>query len=70
MTKLRRERIDRDWTLEFVAQRIGITNQSVSAIETGKIKPSYDTAIKLCKLFNIEHEEVKGLFEPIENNQD
>ena len=64
---LRERRQDMGWTQSYVGEQVGITNVSVHDIETGKIKPSYDTAIKLCKLFNIEHGEVKGLFEPTES---
>ena len=67
MTKLRRERIDRDWTLDFVAQRLGITIQAISAIELGKINPSYVVLIKLENLFGKTHRE---LLEPVEGNQD
>ena len=66
MTKLRQERIDRDWTLEFVAQRMGVTNQQISAIELGKAKPSYVVLIKLENLFGKSHRE---LFEPADKTE-
>ena len=66
MTKLRRERIDREWTLEFVAQRMGVTNQQISAIELGKAKPSYTILLKLEVLFGKSHRE---LLEPLKSNQ-
>ena len=67
MTKLRRERIDRDWTLDFVAQRLGITIQAISAIELGKINPSYVVLLKLENLFDKSHRE---LLEPIKSKQE
>ena len=66
MTKLRQERIDRDWTLEFVANYTGVTNQSISAIETGKTKPSYAVLLKLENLFGKSHRE---LLEPTDSNK-
>ena len=49
------ERIRKDWTLGFVAEKLGITNQAVSLIETAKRKPSYDVLVKLEDLFNKPH---------------
>ena len=66
MTKLRQERIDRDWTLEFVARRAGVINQALSAIETGKAKPSYAILLKLENLFGKSHRE---LFESDKESQ-
>ncbi|GHS85568.1 hypothetical protein AGMMS49957_01890 [Synergistales bacterium] len=65
--KIRKERLSRGWTLEYVGQRIGISNQAVSQIETGKQNPSYDVLIKLLTLFDVEHKNISQLFAPIEN---
>lgn len=43
------QRENRGWTLGKVAEKVGITKQSISAIENGEVYPSYKT---LCKLEN------------------
>lgn len=53
--KMRQERKKRGWTQEEVAEQIGITKQSISAIENGEADPSYKTLCKLEKLFNRSH---------------
>jgi transcriptional regulator with XRE-family HTH domain len=54
-TNLKKERLEKGWTLEQVGQQIGISNQAVSAIEALKIKPSYDVLLKLENLFSKDH---------------
>ena len=55
---VRQERQKRQWTQEYVAQQIGITNQAVNLIETGQRKPSYDVLVKLEDLFNLNHRQL------------
>jgi transcriptional regulator with XRE-family HTH domain len=55
ITNLRKERLEKEWTLEYVGQQIGVSNQAVSAIEALKIKPSYDVLLKLENLFGQGH---------------
>ena len=61
--RVRHERINKKWTLEYVARQIGITNQSVSLIETGQNNPSYGVVVKLENLFGLTHRE---LFEEVD----
>lgn len=51
-------RADRAWTQADVAQRIGVSRQTVNAIETGKFDPSLPVAFRLARLFNLSIEEV------------
>ena len=67
---LRERRQEKGWTQSYVGEQVGITSVSVHDIETGKNRPSYNVLLKLCKLFNIEHGEVKGLFEPASSKQE
>lgn len=53
-TVLRRERERRKWTQEFVAKKLGLTPESVSMIETGRRKPSYDVLVSLLDLFGYD----------------
>lgn len=51
ITILRQERIGRQWTQEYVAEKTGITKTAIQYLETGKCKPSYDVLVKLLDLF-------------------
>lgn len=67
ITKIKQERLKRNWTLEYIAKNIGLTNQAISRIETGKQKPSYDVLIKICKLFNVNTTEIEQLFAVVDD---
>ncbi len=62
--KLRQERINKGWTLEFVAEKLGTTKQSVCDWEQCRHIPSYKILVKLENLFNLSHRE---LFEQLSN---
>lgn len=64
---VRQERLKHGWTLEFVAKSIGITNQSISLIETGQNKPSYDVLCKLEDLFNLTHRQLFAVADDNDN---
>ena len=61
MLLIRQERINKAWTLEKVARQVGVTNQSISRIETGKSKPSFDVLAKLEDLFGKDYRELFNL---------
>ena len=52
------ERAKRDMTQADVANAIGISRQSVNAIEKGKFVPSTVLSLKLAKLFETTVEEI------------
>ena len=56
--QMRQERINKGWTQDYVAQRIGVTNTTIHDIETSRRKPSYDVLLKLENLFNKSHREL------------
>lgn len=58
------ERENRGWTLEEVAEKVGITKQSISAIENGEVYPSYKTLCKLENLFDRSHKYLFGAATP------
>lgn len=62
------EREVRGWTLEDVAKRIGVTKQSISAIENGETDPSYRTLCKLEKLYHRSHKFLFGAATPDKQN--
>ena len=64
ITKMRYERIKRGWTLDYVASKIGVTNQAISKIELQQTKnPSYLTIVKIENLFGLSHRELFSLVE-------
>ncbi|WP_151770767.1 helix-turn-helix transcriptional regulator [Streptomyces abyssomicinicus] len=51
-------RAERRWTQADLAQRAGVSRQTVNAIETGKFDPSLPLAFRLAKLFGMRIEEL------------
>lgn len=54
-------RAERNWSQADLAEHLGVSRQTVNAIETGKYDPSLPLAFKLAALFGLKIEE---LFEP------
>jgi len=44
-------RAERDWSQADLAERLGVSRQSVNAIETGKYDPSLPLAFRIARLF-------------------
>jgi putative transcriptional regulator len=59
--KLRVLRAVKDITQEDLAQAIGVSRQTINAIELGKFNPSVLTALKLARYFAVPVEEVFSL---------
>lgn len=51
-------RAERGWTQADVAQRVGVSRQTINAIETGKFDPSLPTAFRLARLFELRIDEI------------
>jgi len=51
-------RAEHGWTQAELAQRIGVSRQSVNAIETGKFDPSLPVAVRLARLFGLPIEQI------------
>lgn len=51
-------RAERSWTQADVGQRIGVSRQTINAIETGKFDPSLPVAFRLARLFELTIEDV------------
>lgn len=47
-----------DLTQENLAEKVGVTRQTIHAIEKGKYDPSLDLAFKLARLFNVSIEDI------------
>lgn len=51
-------RAERDWSQQDLAQRLGISRQSVNAIETERHDPSLPLAFKISDLFGLPIEAI------------
>lgn len=58
---IRDRRVALGWTQADLAERLGVSRQTVNAIETGKYDPSLPLAFKLASLFAAS---IEDLFEP------
>jgi len=56
--KIRVLRAEKGMTQEELADKAGVTRQTIIAIEKGKYVPSLELAFKICKVFNKKIEEV------------
>lgn len=57
---LKVERAKRDWTQGELADRLGVSRQTIHAIESGKYVPSTVLALKLAQLIGVP---VEALFQ-------
>jgi putative transcriptional regulator len=53
-------RAERDWSQADLADRLGVSRQSVNAIETGKYDPSLPLAFRIAKVFELN---IEAIFE-------
>lgn len=60
---LRVLRAERDWSQAELADALGVSRQTVNALETGKYDPSLPLAFKIARLFDRMIEEI---FDPEE----
>jgi len=61
--RVRELRSERGWSQGELGEQLGVSRQTVNAIETGKYDPSLPLAFKIAALFDLAIEEV---FEPDE----
>jgi putative transcriptional regulator len=57
-TRLRVLRAEVEWSQAELATRVGVTRQTINAIETGRYDPSLPLAIKIAQLFGKHVEEI------------
>jgi putative transcriptional regulator len=55
---LRALRDERGWTQADLASRLGVSRQTVNAIETGKYDPSLPLAFRIARLFDRPIEDI------------
>jgi len=56
--RLRELRAAKEWSQSDLADRLGVSRQTVNAIETEKYDPSLPLAFKVARLFKMSIEEV------------
>lgn len=58
---IRRLRFEHDeMTQQQLAERVGVTRQTINAIELGKYSPSLDVAFRIARAFDAPLEQVFG----------
>jgi len=55
------QRVTHGMTQEDVAQRLGVSRQTINAIENNKYFPSLELGLKLARIFNCSVEELFSL---------
>jgi putative transcriptional regulator len=51
-------RAERDWSQADLAERAGVSRQTINAIETGKYDPSLPLVFKLATIFDSKIEDI------------
>ena len=56
--RLRVLRAEREWSQQDLAERLGVSRQSVNAIETGRYDPSLPLAFRIAEVFGLPIEDI------------
>ena len=56
--RLRILRAEHSWSQAELAERLGVSRQTVNALETGKYDPSLPLAFKLARTFGLSIEDI------------
>lgn len=56
--RLRVLRAERQWSQQDLAERLGVSRQSVNAIETGRYDPSLPLAFRIADVFELPIEAI------------
>ncbi|MEL7729806.1 helix-turn-helix transcriptional regulator [Citromicrobium bathyomarinum] len=51
-------RAERNWSQQALAEELGVSRQSVNAIETGRYDPSLPLAFQIAEVFGLAIEEI------------
>lgn len=55
---LRKLRAAKEWSQSDLAEKLGVSRQTVNAIETEKYDPSLPLAFKVARVFNLRIEDI------------
>jgi putative transcriptional regulator len=56
--RLRVIRAERNWSQADLAEKLGVSRQTINAVETGKYDPSLPLAFKIARLVNLKIEDI------------
>ena len=56
--RLRELRVAREWSQSDLADKLGVSRQTVNAIETERYDPSLPLALKMARLFKLPVEDI------------
>jgi len=59
--RLQPMRSEQRWTQAELAQRVGVSRQTINSIETGRFEPSLGLALKLARLLDVPVETIFAL---------
>jgi putative transcriptional regulator len=62
--RLRVLRAEHSWSQAELAEKLGVSRQTVNAVETGKYEPSLSLAFKIAQLFE---QRIEDIFQPDES---
>lgn len=51
-------RAERDWSQAHLADQLGVSRQTVNALETGRYDPSLPLAFKIARTFDLSIEDI------------
>jgi putative transcriptional regulator len=54
-------RAEQDWSQALLAEKLGVSRQTINALETGKYDPSLELAFKIARLFGLR---IEDIFQP------
>ena len=57
-SRLRDLRAERGWSQQHLAEALGVSRQSINAIETGRYDPSLPLAFRIADLFDLPIEAI------------
>lgn len=58
MNHLKQLRAEKGWSQAALADELGVSRQSINAIETGKYDPSLPLAFAIARLFDLKIEDI------------
>ncbi len=56
--RLRVIRAERNWSQADLAEKLGVSRQTINSVETGKYDPSLPLAFKIARLVNLKIEDI------------
>ena len=64
--RLRELRAEREWSQGELAEQLGVSRQTINAIETGKYDPSLPLAFRIAAVFDLR---IEDIFLPVNTGQ-